>query len=374
VVQQKVDRVLYGGHYDFTTVTSSMANQLAQTLDRGRLVELMTRYLPAQMGIQQAALLLMDSNHLVSQDGELDQNYTVDDALCQEMQKLHRPVRTEGLTALLDPAVQEKWSAYDWGQVFAPLLFENKLLGVLILGQRLNGDIYSDEDLRIIATVSEQGALASANVLIFESQRALARQLVRSDEERRKQLSNSLHDNLLQELFFIKQGLHRDPGNPELLDYMEASIQNLRRAIKSQRPPMLDKGLTLALDGLVRDMQKVVGLSTDITWQSDLTEPLPINDEQATSMFRIAQEALHNAIKHASAENIAVRLEKNSSQALRLEISDDGQGMLQPELEQYDLNHFGRALMHERAMMIDATLQIQSLPGQGTTVLLDVPL
>lgn len=375
VVQQKVDQVLYGGHYDFATVTSSMANQLAQTLDRGRLVELMTRYLPRQMGIQCASLLLVEEGYLVSQGGEMGQPMNIlDEPLCLELLKSHIPIRAEILWSTLDSSVRESWRDFQWGQVFSPLVFENKLLALLILGQRLSGDIYSDEDLRIIATVTEQGALAAANILLFENQRTLARQLVRLDEEQRKQLASELHDTLLQELFFIKQGMHRDPDNPELLDYMEDSIQNLRRMIKTQRPPLLDQGLSLALEGLVMDMQRFADPSTSITWQSHITDPISLNDEQATSIFRIAQEALHNAIKHARAKNIAVSLEKNSGKALRLKISDDGRGIPQPSQNKHELNHFGQALMRERAMMIAAKLNIQSYPEQGTTVLLEVAL
>lgn len=375
VVQQKVNQVLYGGHYDFTTVTSSMANQLAQTLDRDRLVELLKRYLPEQMGIQQADLLLIERGQLVPvwRDGD-GVTYQVNDPLCRELLKSSRPVRAEMLWADLDPIVQTDWGKYNWGQVFAPLIFERNLQGLLILGQRASGDVYSDEDLRIIATVAEQGALAAANVLLYETQRTLAQQLVRSDEEQRKKLASDLHDSLLQELFFIKQGLHKDPSNPELMDYMEESIQNLRRLIKAQRPPLLDQGLSLAVEGLVKDMQKIASPSTSISWENNLHEGITISDEQATSIFRIAQEALNNATKHARAQNISVRLEKDPDQMLRLQVSDGGSGAKSNDQYQPDSNHFGQALMRERAMMIDATLQIQSHPGHGTTVLLEVGL
>ena len=374
VVQQKVDQVLYGSHYDFAMVTSSMAKQLAQTLDRDKLVELMAHFLPDQMGVAQSDLLLIDGSYLVSQAGDGNPGVSVGDGLCLELLKSHHPLRVEGLWADLPLGSWEKWRSYEWSRVIAPLIFENKLVGLLILGERANGDIYSDQDLRIIATVTEQGALAVANVLLFENQHALAQQLVRSDEEQRKQFASELHDNLLQVLFFIKQGLHQDPGNPELVDYMESSIQNLRQMIKTQRPPLLDQGLSMALEGLVKDVQKVVGSTMSITWQNEITDSLPLSDEQATSIFRITQEALHNAIKHACAQNIAVRVEKNSSQTLRLQVSDDGRGIPQPDPEQRDLPHFGQALMRERAMMIDAALQIQSQPGEGTTVLLEVGL
>jgi signal transduction histidine kinase len=94
----------------------------------------------------------------------------------------------------------------------------------------------------------------------------LAQQLVRSSDEERKRLASELHDTVLQELFYIKQGLHNDPTDPELQDYLEDVIQKLRQAIKDQRPPILDGGLAYALESLVHDMQKQVSSDTSITW------------------------------------------------------------------------------------------------------------
>jgi len=374
-VQKKVNQVLYGGHYDFVTVTSSMANQLAQTLDRGRLIELLTRYLPDQMGIQKADLLLSKGNKLVSPArGGDPASYPVDDPFCLELLRLRNPVRVEALWTIPKTDTSGFLREYDWGQVFAPLIFKNKLHGLLVLGQRASGDMYSDEDLHIIATIAEQGALAAANVLMYELQRALAQQLVRTNEEQRKQLASELHDSLLQELFFIKQELHKYSNNPELLGYVESSIKDLRRIIKAQRSPLLNQGLPLALDGLIRDMQTIAGHSTSITWQNNIHDTLSLSDEQATSIFRIAQEALTNAIKHARARNITVGLEQDPNRLLRLRVADDGTGIQEAEQGQPDPNHFGQALMYERAMMIDATLQIQSHPEQGTDVLLEVAL
>ncbi len=374
-VQQKVDQVLYGGHYDFATVTSSMASQLAQTLDRDRLDELLTVYLPEQMGIQQAGLLLIKGSKLVSTARDRKPvSFPVGDPLCREFQRSRYPVRSEVVWTVLNPNIRNDWGGYGWGQIFSPLIFENKLLGLLILGPRVGGDVYSDEDLRIIATVAEQGALAAANVLMVETQRALAQQLVRSDEEQRTQLVSELHDSLLQQLFYIKQGLHMNPSNPALLNSIENSIKDLRRIIKAQRPPLLNQGLLMAMEGLINDMQKVADSSTSISWQNDIHDTLSISDELATSIFRIAQEALNNAIKHACARNITVSLEQDSNQVLRLQVADDGKGVPENEQEQPDPNHFGQALMYERAMMIDARLQIRSHPGQGTNVLLEVAL
>ncbi len=373
-VQERVDRVLYGSHYDYLTVTSSLSKQLAQTLDCDRLVEMLTVQLPQQMGIRQTALLLSNGNDL--EPAGITGNkptFLLDDNLYQELLKSRSPIRSSHLWPLLPPAVTSPWDEYRWGQVFAPLIFKDDLQGVLILGRRLSGDVYSDQDMKIIATVAEQGALAISNVLLFEKQRRLAQQLVRSSEEERRRIASELHDSVLQDLFFIKQVIHQNPENPELVRYLEGCIQNLRGTIKAQRTPLLDQGLPLALQGLVEDMQKIAGKGTQVAWKTNLNGSIALNDEVATSLFRIAQEALTNAVKHAHACHIEVRLERSADQSIRLRVRDDGIGASWHHQDgNLNQNHFGLVLMQERAEMINGRLHFITVPGEGTTIELEV--
>ena len=105
--------------------------------------------------------------------------------VCQALIQFHRPIRSIELWNSISQAARLKWQELEWSQVLAPLVFESKLQGILVLGERISGNVYSDQDLRIIATVSEQAALALTNILLVETLRGLAQQLVRSDEEQR---------------------------------------------------------------------------------------------------------------------------------------------------------------------------------------------
>ena len=369
-VQARVDRVLYGSHYDYWTVTSSTSKLLAQTQDRSQLVGLLTAELPQQMGIRQAELLLTDGDRLVPEkvpDSPI--TYPNDDDFCRELKRCHVPVRATHLWRILTPQAVAGWDQYQSAQIFVPLVFKDELQGILVLGKRVTGDVYSEKDLSIITTVAEQGVLALVNVMLFEKQRRLAQQLVRTSEEEHKRLASDLHDTVLQDLFFIKQGLHTDATNPDLPDYLEETIQNLCRSIKIQRPPLLDNGLSLALQGLIEDMRKITGHRTTITWVTNVNGSAELNDEQATAFFRIAQEALNNAVKHANAKLIEVSLKQSPNKTTRLKVNDNGNGS--PWLQSDgNLNHthFGLVLMQERAAMIDARLIMSSLPGEGTTV------
>jgi signal transduction histidine kinase len=104
-------------------------------------------------------------------------------------------------------------------------------------------------------------------------------------------------------------------------------------------------------------------------------ESLTLPEETTLAIYRIAQEALNNAIRHADASEIGVRLTQYPDH-LRLTISDDGQGIQHStDFSRYVAEgHFGLAGMRERAKMIGATLDIQSARDYGTAVILEVPM
>jgi signal transduction histidine kinase len=363
-VQRRVNRVLYGSFYDFATVTSDFARRLAQVTDRETLVSFMTQELPRQMGIRQAALLLAEEGELRLQDGDEPCALNGDDALCQALLAARRPLFAQHVGAPLASG------RFAWAQLFAPLVFEEQLRGALVLGARTSGDVYSDQDVQILTTVAQQAALAYANVQLVEALRGLNRQLVYADEAHRKTVARDLHDTVLQQLFFIKQGLFRDQEHSQAVTLLEDAIQTLRSAIRNERPPLLDQGLQLALQGLVEETRQIVGAAPAIVWRNDAAGPLGFGDEQATALYRIAQEALANAIKHAGARTVTLTLE-SVGEAIRLCIADDGAGMPAAAAGAPGL-HYGLVGIRERAAMIHAQLHVASTPGGGTRITVEV--
>ena len=97
-----------------------------------------------------------------------------------------------------------------------------------------------------------------------------------------------------------------------------------------------------------------------------------LNDEQATSIYRIVQEAISNALKHAQAEYIRVRIENPTNDVLIVSVEDDGIGMPEPEWGVAWEFHYGLVGMKERAMMIGADLRVKSNWGEGTIVTLEM--
>lgn len=374
-VQRHVDRVLYGCHYDFASITTGFSERLAQAIDRNALTQLLAQDLARRMGIRRAALLLAEGStlELQSADGE-PFSVPSDDLVCQALLAANRPAHADPLLEK-HPCAQTQWQPFAWVRLFVPLIFQGRLQGILLLSDRFFGDIYSATDLRIIATVAHQAALAYENVQLVESLRGLNRQIVRSEEAYRKQVARDLHDATMQHLCFVKQGFleqgrlyqkgeHAD--TTDLVALLDNIVITLRRTIRGLRPPLLDQGLHLALKGLVNEMHEIIGESPAILLRSNVEKQLGLSDEQATALYRIAQEALSNAIKHARAQQVIVTLEKTGD-SLLLSVDDDGTGSVRDWA-----GHYGLVGMRERAAMVGAHLKIASAPSQGTHIAVKV--
>ena len=372
-VQMRVNRVLYGNHYDFSTVTTNFSSRLAITSDRNTLFELLTRDLSNQMRIRKSVLYLTDGKNLVLQPKEIEtDSIPLEDTVCKFLLNARNPIRGHYLWRSLSELSRQRWQKYEWGELFVPMVFEGKLQGVLILGERITTDLYSESDIQIIATIGYQGALAYANVQLVETLRGLTQKLVRTDEDQRRKVARDLHDTVLQDLFFVRQKLSSD--QTELTGHISNIVDQLRQTIKAQRTTLLDQGVELALEALVGDMQSLAGEETRLLWTSTVDGKLNLTDEQSTSIYRIAQEAITNAIKHAQADNVYVKLEGNPRDTLVVMVKDDGIGMQDAEREIVSENHYGLIGMHERALMIGANLLIRSEVGEGTTVTLEMGL
>jgi len=219
--------------------------------------------------------------------------------------------------------------------------------------------------------------------------------VTRAQEEERRRLARELHDDTAQALVALSRGidaLGTRPVDPPLLprdrQFLEElgqltkrTLDGIRRACQNLRPSMLDDlGLAAALDSLVSAMV-TQGLPCSYTQAG---EPRPCAPEVEVTVYRIAQEALSNALRHAHAVAVAVEL-TYSTDTLWLVVRDDGAGFDASQ----DLRgvravagipdaangpHLGLLGMRERAALIGATLDVVSAPGEGATVMLRTPL
>jgi signal transduction histidine kinase len=207
--------------------------------------------------------------------------------------------------------------------------------------------------------------------------------ITRAQEDERRRLARELHDDTIQSLIALKQrvqltrlglkGHHAADSLVELESLAEQTIDNLRRQTRALRPIYLeDLGLVAALDMLAQETSQSAGIPVDFRCQGE-ERRLPPEIELA--LYRMAQEALSNVARHAQASraNVDLRFE---SQAIALEVSDDGQGFEAPRspAEFAPNGHFGLLGLHERAELIGARLEIRSAPGKGASIRVNLPV
>ena len=206
----------------------------------------------------------------------------------------------------------------------------------------------------------------------------LSAKLVATQENERKSISRDLHDAVGQSMSAVQFELHDlavmlrpyDKELRERVDRVRASVESSLAVIRNLalllRPSMLDDlGLAAALGWLAREISRPTGLRIQVQ-ADDLPPDLP--DEHKTCVFRIAQEALNNAAKHANANTVEITVRASDSW-LAITVQDDGRGF------QHARAHgLGLTGMHERAESLGGSVKIASKPGKGTLVEVALPL
>jgi signal transduction histidine kinase len=274
-----------------------------------------------------------------------------------------------------------------WTQAWIPLMRGARLRGLWLLGGRENGVGYSAEDLRCLTSIAREAA-AVLEAMTFAKQeretaremRALYRQAIAAREAERGRLTRELHDGVLQDLCAVSRDLKalqagaagQEAAYEELVDRSGETVKALRAVCHDLRPPLLQHDLIAALKALVEELDSRSGAPVHLETE---IEALSLDDDAALAVFRITQEALHNAVIHADASEIAVRLTRYPDR-LRLTVTDDGRGIGGSAASARFVaeGHFGLAGMRERAAMVGGELEVQTAIEYGTVVSLELPL
>lgn len=196
-----------------------------------------------------------------------------------------------------------------------------------------------------------------------------------AQEDERHRLARELHDDTIQAVIALKQRVQliektvKDKKTHQSLEELESlaeqTIENLRRLTRALRPIYLeDLGLVTALEMLVRETND--NNSFSVNFQKSGQERR-LAGEVELVLYRIAQEALNNVIRHAKADNATLHI-TYEDQEVQLEVSDNGVGFQIPNspTDFAPSGHFGLLGMHERAELIGARLKIESALGKGT--------
>lgn len=216
-----------------------------------------------------------------------------------------------------------------------------------------------------------------------ERLRQLAVYQTRLKEEERKRIARDIHDDLGQNLMALRIEVaslvqRTTDAHPRLnqrarsvMDNVDSTIRSVRHIINDLRPAVLDLGLAAALEWQVDEFVKRSPLSCTLEIGVHESE-LKLDDARATALFRVCQEALTNISRHASASAVRIGLTRRHD-SLELSISDNGIGGL-PLQERRKGQSFGLLGMRERLVTLGGKLHIESVPGQGTTLVARIPL
>ncbi|MDO8186957.1 GAF domain-containing sensor histidine kinase [Conexibacter sp. JD483] len=264
--------------------------------------------------------------------------------------------------------------------LLVPLVFRGRPLGVLCAFDRDGDEHFTREDERLLESFAASAATAVATAQTVASE-GLRRSIEASERERQR-WARELHDETLQELAGLKvllagarrsQDLERVHGAiGDAIEQIDTEIAGLRRLIADLRPAALDAfGLRPALEGLAERVTATSGLDVELDVElahdADEAAPRP-RTEVEDAVYRLVQEALTNAVKHADASRVAVTVREHGGR-LEVAVLDDGAGF-DPGAA---TSGFGLLGMRERMALLDGRVTVTSAPGAGTTVTATVP-
>lgn len=278
--------------------------------------------------------------------------------------------------ALADPhysVLHEILEQVTWDTVVAaPLLQHRRVLGAILF-------CYPPQHEPTTTDLLQLSTIASQVALVLENARLYAEASAKAALEERQKLARELHDSVSQALYGISLGLqsatlslkgpHPESSEAELAyarQMTETAIAEMKSLIFELRPESLEQeGLVVALQKHLRAAELRHGFEFDL----NLGQEPPISLKAKEMLYRIAQEAINNAIKHAQTRHMRLALKATPNHVV-LEIADSGSGF---DPTQSFPGHLGLRSMRERTELLGGHFEIQSSPGSGTRIRVSLP-
>ncbi len=273
-----------------------------------------------------------------------------------------------------------------------PLMIEHETIGMLSLGPKRHDLTHNPEDVELVTTLAPMIATALQSALLLrrledkvdqlidreQELAALSGQLMQVQEEERRRLALDLHDDPLQRaILMARQISETSPplDRTRLRSEADEIISSLRAICSGLRPPVLDDfGLVAGLEALVNEARARSDLNITLEIETiDVERFGRLERELETALYRVAQEALNNCIKHASATSVDVILARTLSR-ITLRVSDDGCGLVSAAQTGEGMMHLGLIGMRERLQPWDGVVKVDSSRESGTTVFVHLPV
>ena len=278
--------------------------------------------------------------------------------------------------------------------------------GAVHFGVGLNGRKYIDAERAMITEWVNRMALSVDNARLYQELKSanaalelrvaqrtealknsrdqlrnLTGRLQAAREEERARVSREVHDVIGQILTGLKMDIsalgrklqqENSPSVSRIKDMnglLDEAIKSVRKVATELRPAILDNfGLVAAVEWQLREFETRFGIACDFTCSA---EQVALQEDRATAVFRLIQEALTNIARHAEATEVAVSLIEQDNELL-IEISDNGRGITEQELSA--TRSLGLVGMRERVNLLEGTINFEGHPNHGTTVTVKLPL
>ena len=375
---------------------NDIGQSIVSTLDLQKMLTLIAEHTNQLMGMAATSIVLReeadDGLYFAAASGEgadeiVGQRLAIDQGIAGWVIQHEKPV------LIPDVSQDERWySALDKKIGFStrsilcvPLKSKELTIGALEALNKPDG--FTQDDLRLLSAMAVPVATAIENARLFKEVRtgreqlqSLSRRLVEMQEAERAHVARELHDETGQALSGMLLSLsllEQEADQPkevkervgELLVLVDDMLENLHRLAMNLRPATLDHlGLLPALEQYIETFKEQYGIETQFEVVNLGSDRLP--PEMETALYRIVQESLTNIVRHAQATRIDVLVARRDNQVVTI-VEDNGGGF-DPE-SAMQASRLGLLGMRERAEMLNGRLVIESVPGSGTTVLVEVP-
>ncbi len=271
--------------------------------------------------------------------------------------------------------------------IIVPLRAGFESFGAVVFGSPKPG-AYTEEHKNLLTAICNQAIVALQNAQLYQSLMEEKERIVEVEEDARKKLARDLHDGPTQSIAAIAMRLNyaqmliKNDGNMEQAleeitrteELARRTTKEIRHMLFTLRPLILEtQGLRAALEQYISKLAETDDLPIHLNAAPEVDKPLDKNAQGV--IFYIIEEAIGNARKHAHANQIQIRLYVQSGTFVA-EVADDGRGFDVDAVQaRYDeRGSLGMVNMYERAELVNGTLEVSSVPGQGTQIKLSVPL
>ncbi|MBN2239366.1 MAG: GAF domain-containing protein [Dehalococcoidales bacterium] len=406
LLQKVIDRLFYRDTYDYRRMLLSFSNRINNVLDLDELQHSIIQPLVESMRVKKAALLFPEVGtgeycvRFINREGS-DTPFSKfrllnDNPIITWLGSKGEVLKRDMIEIV--PQFKGLWEVEKTTldvtgvELLCPIQSKGQLIGILALGEKETGEIFTDEEADLIKTMSNEAAVALENARMLDNIKSqqlqveqLLGQVVLAQEEERNRISIDLHDSVAQWLVAVSYGIQTyrhalpeeeaEKARAELTDMEKTitkSLKELRRVVVGLRPPSLDElGLTHSIQQILHELE-ADGIQVQY-FQTGNPVRLPSSIEIA--VYRVVQEAITNIRKHAKATRVKLDVGFHED-GLQVEITDNGHGFnLSRTLDSaITVGHLGLLGMRQRADMLGGRMDIRTSEGVGTTISFDFPV